>query len=124
LNEHDVTKVLGPFFGDLDNDGDQDLFTAITTGSFGLTDKGFDYWENIGSASDPLFSEPIRGGLVNLSINWLIKKAELYNSNGGLVQVFKDPRQSINLGTVEKGLYILVLCSEDQRRHNTKLMRF
>lgn len=60
LEVQDVTQVLSPFFGDFDNDGDQDFFTTLTTRDFGIINKGFDYWENIGTLNDPSFARSVR----------------------------------------------------------------
>lgn len=60
LEAQETTRVLTPIFGDFDNDGDQDFFTTVTTGEFGVATKGFDYWENIGTATEPVFEKPVR----------------------------------------------------------------
>lgn len=60
LSEYQEGHFVNPIFVDFDNDGDKDMMsTMVLDGGLGPEFAGFELWENIGTAQDPFFSEPI-----------------------------------------------------------------
>ncbi len=60
-----IIEAVDPAFGDLDNDGDLDMATAV----YIQMDKMNFYYENIGTETSPMFAPPVQNALITY-LDW------------------------------------------------------
>lgn len=115
--------IIIPTIGDLDNDGDLDI---ITGAYYGLTQ----YFENTSinvslvelEDEANIFPNPFTDN-VTIETNLIIERIEIYSVSGQLVLTFEQPTKTLNLSSLDEGIYMLHAISDDGLKTCNKLRK-